>query len=144
MKKVIALLMPLLLLVFLVQPASAGYAGGPAPKFEPVKKVTTVTKETKVEKFAQKVVKAVSKPIKAMGGNSQITAILLCFFLGWLGLHRVYLGGSGKLVLFYFLLSCLFGLGGILVLIDLIALIVAGTGPFEGNDKLLACLDAFN
>lgn len=133
--------MPLFLVAFFAQPVSAGYAGGVSPKFEPVKQTTTVVKETKTANFAQKVVNFVSKPFKGTA-DKQILAIVLCVFLGGLGIHRVYLGGSAKLIVFYFLLS-LIGLGGILALIDLIALIVAGTGPFDGNSKLLACFDAF-
>lgn len=141
MKKLFALLMPLFLVAFFAQPVSAGYAGGVSPKFEPVKQTTTVAKETKTANFAQKVVNFVSKPFKG-AADKKLVAILLCFFLGGLGIHRVYLGASGKLILFYFLLS-LIGIGGLLALIDLVALIVAGTGPFDGNDKLLACFDAF-
>lgn len=141
MKKLFALLMSLFLMVGMVQPSFAGFAGGPSPKFEQAKKNTVVVKESKLDKFGMKVAKFVTKPFKA-AGNSQIAAILLCFFLGGLGIHRVYLGGSGKLILFYLLLS-LVGIGGILALIDFVALIVSGTGPFEGNDKLLACFDAF-
>lgn len=141
MKKLFALLLPLFLMIVMVQPSFAGYPSSPSPKFESVKKSTTVVKESKLDKLGMKIANFVTKPFKTTG-NSQVVAIILCFFLGGLGIHRVYLGGSGKLILFYLLLSFV-GLGGILALIDFIALIVSGTGPFEGNDKLLACFDAF-
>ncbi|MGA2142307.1 MAG: NINE protein [Brevinematales bacterium] len=62
------------------------------------------------------------------GGNgnyvnkSKMTALLLCIFLGWLGIHRFYVGKNGTGILY--LLT--FGLCGVGVLIDFI-LILAGS-----------------
>ncbi len=77
----------------------------------------------------------------ARGGDNQIIAILLCFFLGFLGIHSFYLGNKKKgiiqLVMFlvgivtaivvigYLILSAL----GIWVLIDFIRLIIGDLGP---------------
>lgn len=54
--------------------------------------------------------------------KKKITALLLCFFLGFLGVHRFYVGKSGTGILY--LLT--FGLGGIGVLIDFIIILLGG------------------
>lgn len=56
----------------------------------------------------------------AGGGKSQIVALLLCFFLGLLGIHRFYLGYTGMGILYLLTL----GLLGIGWLIDFILLII--------------------
>ena len=62
--------------------------------------------------------------------KSKLTAILLCFFLGSLGIHRFYLGYTiiGVIQLLTF--------GGFLiwVIVDLIRLIIGSLKDSEGND----------
>ena len=62
--------------------------------------------------------------------KSKITAILLCFFLGSLGIHRFYLGYTliGVIQLLTF--------GGLLiwVIVDLIRLIIGSLKDYEDND----------
>ena len=62
--------------------------------------------------------------------KSKITAILLCFFLGGLGIHRFYLGYTliGVLQLLTF--------GGFLIwaIVDFIRLIIGSLKDSEGND----------
>ena len=62
--------------------------------------------------------------------KSKITAILLCFFLGGLGIHRFYLGYTliGVIQLLTF--------GGFLiwVIVDLIRLIIGSLKDSEDND----------
>ena len=62
--------------------------------------------------------------------KSKITAILLCFFLGGLGIHRFYLGYTliGVIQLLTF--------GGFLIwaILDLIRLIIGSLKDSEGND----------
>ena len=64
--------------------------------------------------------------------KSKLTAILLCFFLGSLGIHRFYLGYTliGVIQLLTF--------GGLLiwVIVDLIRLIIGSLKDSEGNDLL--------
>lgn len=55
-------------------------------------------------------------------GKEKIVAILLAFFLGGFGIHNFYLGESKKGILR--LLTCWFGLGGILALIDFIKMLI--------------------
>ena len=62
--------------------------------------------------------------------ESKLTAILLCFFLGSLGIHRFYLGYTliGVIQLLTF--------GGLLiwVIVDLIRLIIGSLKDSEDND----------
>ena len=62
--------------------------------------------------------------------KSKLTAILLCFFLGSLGIHRFYLGYTliGVIQLLTF--------GGFLiwVIVDLIRLIIDSLKDYEDND----------
>lgn len=66
-----------------------------------------------------------------------IVAIILDFFLGGLGIHRVYLGGRGTLVLIYFI-TC-GGIFGIVPLVDLIVLAINydDISQFVDNDKFI-------
>ena len=62
--------------------------------------------------------------------KSKLTAILLCFFLGGLGIHRFYLSYTliGVIQLLTF--------GGVLIwaIIDFIRLIIGSLKDSEGND----------
>ena len=62
--------------------------------------------------------------------KSNITAILLCLFLGSLGIHRFYLGYT--LIGVIHLLS--FGEFLIWVIVDLIRLIIGSLKDYEDND----------
>ena len=77
-----------------------------------------------------------SKPGKAADANgggdrSWIVALLLCFFLGGLGLHRFYLGynGIGLLMLFTG------GVFGVLWLIDFFRILFHSLKPKDGDYK---------
>ena len=62
--------------------------------------------------------------------KSKLTAILLCFFLGSLGIHRLYLGYTliGVIQLLTF--------GGFIIwaIVDLIMLFIGSLKDSEGND----------
>jgi|GEM_PF-6921592 hypothetical protein len=90
-------------------------------------KVVGVTKEKNdLKSGSQQENKETLKPIPAKskssagGGKSQIVALILCIFFGYLGVHRFYLGYTGLGLLYLFTLG-LFGIGW---LIDLILLII--------------------
>ena len=89
---------------------------------------------TKLKNFGKKAKMALNA--MAGGEHNAFVAILLAFFLGGLGLHRVYLGGRPILILFYII--TLGGIFGLLPLIDFIRLIIGHMDHYEGNDKFLA------
>jgi TM2 domain-containing membrane protein YozV len=72
----------------------------------------------------------------AGGEHNAALAILLAFFIGWTGIHRVYLGGKPILILLYIITFG--GIFGILPLIDFIRLIIGHMDHYEGNDKFFA------
>jgi len=57
---------------------------------------------------------------KVHSSKSRTVALVLCIFLGWLGIHRFYVGKTGTGVLYLLTL----GFVGIGVIIDLIMIIV--------------------
>jgi TM2 domain-containing membrane protein YozV len=69
-----------------------------------------------------------SETTAATGQKSWIVALLLCFFLGAIGVHRFYVGKIGTAVLMIVTLGGL----GIWVLIDLIMIIVGSFTDKEG------------
>ncbi|MEL7001867.1 MAG: TM2 domain-containing protein [Bacteroidota bacterium] len=68
--------------------------------------------------------------------KNALVAIILDFFLGGLGVHRVYLGGSGILILGY-IVTC-FGIFGLIPLVDLIVLAINfdDISKYVDNDAL--------
>jgi TM2 domain-containing membrane protein YozV len=67
--------------------------------------------------------------------GSVAAAIILCFFFGGLGIHRVVMGGKGTLILLYFI-TC-GGIFGILPLIDFIRLII-NADHYRNNNSFFA------
>jgi thiol:disulfide interchange protein len=71
-----------------------------------------------------------TSPKKTNGGNrSWIIALVLCFFLGGLGIHRFYLGYTGLGVLMFFT----GGLFGVLWIIDFIRILMKSLKPKGGD-----------
>jgi len=65
-----------------------------------------------------------------MSDKKMVTACLLCFFLGGLGIHRFYVGKAGTGILMILTLGGL----GIWVIIDFVMIITGGFKDSEGND----------
>ena len=61
--------------------------------------------------------------------NSRLVALLLCFFLGFLGVHRFYVGKTGTGIAM--ILTC--GGLGIWVLIDLVMIMVGSFTDKQGR-----------
>ena len=65
-----------------------------------------------------------------MSNKKMVTACLLCFFLGGLGIHRFYVGKAGTGILMILTLGGL----GIWVIIDLVMILTGGFKDSEGKD----------
>ena len=74
-----------------------------------------------------------SMDVLAPRGDNQIVAIVLAFFLGGLAIHRVYLGSTPLMILYYFI--TIFGIFGIVPFIDFIVLSINGTDSFLDRPK---------
>jgi TM2 domain-containing membrane protein YozV len=75
-----------------------------------------------------------AKVPESAGGKSQLVALLLCFFLGGIGIHRFYLGYTWQGVVQLLTL----GGCGIWALIDFIRIIIGDLQPKDGTyDKTL-------
>jgi hypothetical protein len=94
------------------------------PAFHKKMRLATPEKNNYGPKLAVKEQKQSQKQLKAKdagaGGKSQIVALLLCIFLGLLGVHRFYLGYTGMGLLYLFTAGIL-GIGWI---IDIVLLII--------------------
>ena len=65
-----------------------------------------------------------------MSDKKMVTACLLCFFLGGLGIHRFYVGKAGTGILMILTLGGL----GIWVIIDFVMIVTGGFKDSEGKD----------
>lgn len=75
-----------------------------------------------------------TSPVVANSGKSQVAALLLCFFIGIIGIHRFYLGYTWQGIVQILTLGGL----GIWTLIDFIRIITGDLQPKDGSyDKTL-------
>jgi TM2 domain-containing membrane protein YozV len=94
-----------------------------------VKSSTVVSNKAAVNAISNANTKAVKKNADPGDGKSQMIALILCFFVGVLGIHRFYLGYTMEGVL-----MLLTGGGcGIWALIDLIRIISGDLKPKDGD-----------
>ncbi len=76
---------------------------------------------------------AIKKNGGDLNGQDKVVMLLVCFFLGGLGIHNFMMGETKKGV-FRIVMSCLCGIGSILALIDLIKIAM---GKYEVNPEKL-------
>ncbi len=69
-----------------------------------------------------------ASPTQVKGGSDAIVAFALCWFVGWLGVHRMYLGSTIGVYIGYIITG---GGCGIIVTIDWIMLLI---GVIQGGD----------
>ena len=95
----------------------------------------SVKQAEKTEKLNKRITKKIEKKLeknnkKSSGsGHSQLVALILCFFIGGLGIHRFYLGYTLEGILMIITL----GGCGIWVLIDLIRIAMGDLQPKNGK-----------
>jgi len=113
------LLFSLIALVF--GSLTASYASFPVQRTATAANSTTVAEKTDT-------MEELSSPA-ASGGTNQVTALLLCIFLGVLGIHRFYLGYIWQGIV------QLLTLGGFLIwwIIDLVRIITGELQPNGGS-----------
>ena len=94
-----------------------------------VKSSTVISKKASVNAISKTNTKAVKKNADPGEGKSQLIALILCIFVGVLGIHRFYLGYTMEGVL-----QLLTGGGcGVWALIDLIRIITGDLKPKDGD-----------
>lgn len=133
----------LLMFVFLVSSAPAFAVSATSSSTVSMSAAETTAIHAKSEKrgFFAKLKnfgKKAKMALKALAGgeHNAAVAILLAFFIGWTGIHRVYLGGKPILILLYIITFG--GIFGLLPLIDFIRLIIGQMDHYEGNNSFFA------
>lgn len=102
-------------------------AYSPAFASFPVEKTTTATSNVTASKEVKKEV--MTSPATIGSGKSQVVALLLCIFLGWIGIHRFYLGYIWQGIV----QLCTAGLLGVWTIIDLVRIITGSLQPKGGS-----------
>ena len=77
-------------------------------------------------------------------GNNDVVSLLLTFFLGWTGIHRMYMDSTNWMWILYLGLSFI-GVGEIMALLDFIFELIgfvdgSGLGKFYDNPNILMWL----
>jgi hypothetical protein len=114
------IIVPLLLLLFV---SSYSYASFPVKKQK--ESISTIQS---IENDALNNYELASSAQGAANNKSQLTALLLSIFVGWLGVHRYYLGYIWQGVV----QTLTFGVFGIWTLIDLIRIATGDLQPKSG------------
>ncbi len=90
--------------------------------------VVNVYQQSESHSRQKTVVHHVYKTETLSSPKSRLVALLLCFFLGTLGLHKFYLGRTGMGILYLFT----FGLCGFGVLVDFLVLLLGTPRDSQG------------
>jgi len=124
MKKHFTLLVAIVSMMILG--ASLGYAAFPVTQKAPAQNGTTATSQSQ---HVPALTTAVATETKGGGGKSQLVALILCGVVGYLGIHRFYLGYIWQGIVQ--LLTA--GLCGIWTLIDFIRILTGDLVPKDGS-----------
>jgi TM2 domain-containing membrane protein YozV len=123
----------------------AAASSSPANVFSPISKIELkmVKKAEKAKLKAERKAERKARYMAWLGrlatkANTNWGAVVLCFFLGWLGIHRVVMGGSGLLILGYILTAG--GIFGLLPLIDFIRLII-DSDHYKDNSRFFRAFE---
>jgi hypothetical protein len=132
MKKLVLLLLAVISFNFVPTTAFAvmstqnGATALPAP---------TEKKMGLIEKVCHKIV---AFQQKAVADNDMMIAGIVGILIGGLGIHRVLLGSKPIIILWYLLLSLLFGLGALLGFIDGLVMLIGNGAKYKNNDSVFA------
>lgn len=110
------------------------FASSPVYASFPVEKSTTAISATSTNSVIKKEKEVLTSPAVASGEKSQLVALLLCWALGIIGIHRFYLGYTWQGIVQIFTLGGL----GIWTLIDFVRILLGTLKPKNGEyDKTL-------
>lgn len=116
---------------FMALTVNTTYASFPVEQ-KSAQTTSTVTMQENISKpqLKEDVKKELTSPAVVKGGDkSQVTALLLCIFLGGIGVHRYYLGYIWQGIV----QTLTFGGLGVWALIDLIRIITGSLQPKDGS-----------
>jgi hypothetical protein len=100
--------------------------------------VTALPAEKKMGLIEKACHKIVAFQQKAMADDNMLIAGIVGIVIGFTGIHRVMLGSKPIIILWYLLLSALFGLGGLLGFIDGIVILLGNGAKYKNNDSVFA------
>jgi TM2 domain-containing membrane protein YozV len=136
MKNVILLLIATF--IFTQMPTTSTFATTLVTTGQTVTTVTTASNTTsfKVKKTSKFKMWIAKQMAKSGSDKNPIIGAVIAFFLGGLGIHRVYMGSKPIMILWYIL--TIGGIFGLLPLIDFIRLLIGHGDHYDGNEKLFA------
>ncbi|MFK7952278.1 MAG: TM2 domain-containing protein [Ekhidna sp.] len=116
---------------------TAGFASQAATSsyFVDDSKIESVLEASETVVFSTENLSFDQSVLKTNAGDDKIIALVLNYFVGWIGIHRLYLGGKGGLVLTYFI-TC-GGIFGIVPLVDFFVILLGDFDSYIGNDKFI-------
>jgi hypothetical protein len=133
MKKLLLLLT--VAITFNIFPATVFAAVSTAPMVANELSTPTKKKMGLIEKACHKIV---AFQQKARDNDDMLIAGIVGLVIGGLGIHRVMLGSKPIIILWYILLSALFGLGALLGFIDGLVILLGNGSKYKDNNSVFA------